>query len=143
MAIITDQSDRYEIPHEPGEWVMLKSLRGSQMDEAEQEKTIKAMKRYAPILEAMGPEMQQQSKATAKDDKDTDKDTDSITVRRADYDPETLIKYALAGWSYPEEPDDNPADMLDNITRDWLWDTIVEANTRPPASAPGGEPSLN
>ena len=138
MAIITDASDKYDIPHEPGEWVMLKRLSGAQMDEADHTNTTKVLERLGPILKTLGPEAQ-----NMRDGQKKDEDPDDIKTRRSGYDPGILIKYALVGWSYEEEPDDNPANMLDAITRDWLWDTIVEANTRPPASAPDGEPSSN
>lgn len=138
MAIITDHSDRYNHPHEPDQWVMLKRLSGAQMDEADYTNTTKVLERLGPIMAAMGPEATQQSQAQAKD-----QDPNDIKTRRSGYDPGVLIKYAVTGWSYPEEPDDNPADMLDAITRDWLWDTIVLENTRPPVSAPSGEPSSN
>lgn len=133
MAIITDESTRYPIPHEPDQWVMLKKLTGSQMDEADQVNTASVMKRLAPVMKELD-QVQAQAQADAQDKTD-------IKVRRAGYDPNTLIKYAVTGWSYPEEPDDNPADMLDAITRDWLWDTIIMENTRAPESSPGGEPS--
>lgn len=138
MAIITDHSDKYEMPHEPGEWVMLKKLSGSQMDEADQENTRKVMERLGPIIAALGPEAQRQGR-----EQKAAEDPNDIKIRRAGYDPDVLIKYALAGWSYDEEPDGNPADMLDAITRDWLWDTIVLENTRSPEQSPGGEPSSN
>lgn len=133
MAIITEATTRHEIPHEPGEWVALKKLTGSQMDEADQVNTANVMKRLAPIMKELDT-AQAQRQADAQDKND-------IKTRRSGYDPGVLIKYALAGWSYPEEPDDNPADMLDAITRDWLWDTIIEENTRPPESEPSGVPS--
>jgi hypothetical protein len=136
MAIITEATTRHEIPHEPGEWVSLKKLSGSQMDEADQVNTAKVMERLGPILAALGPDARKEGQAQA-----ADQDPSDIKSRRSGFDPGTLIKYALVGWSYPEEPDGNPADMLDAITRDWLWDTIILENTRSPESLPGGEPS--
>lgn len=134
MAIITDESMRYPIPHEPGQWVMLKQLNGAQMDVADQAQTAKVMERLGPILKALGPDANQQSQAQAEA-----QDPDDIKVRRAGYDPETLIQYALDDWSYEQPMIPENIARLDAFTRDWLWDTIVEANTRPPASAPGGE----
>ena len=137
MAIITDETTRYMIPHEAiaREWVELKKLSGAQMDDADQVNTAKAMERIGPIMAALGPDALK-AQAQAKDE-----DPDDIKTRRAGYDPATLINYALLGWSYDEEITPENVSRLDAITRDWLWDTIVEENTRPPQSAPGGEPS--
>jgi len=136
LAIIDkNRSDRFDIPHEPGEWVMLRKLSGSEMDEADQENTRKVMERLAPILKDLDS-TQAQAQAAAQDPND-------IKTRRATYDPGVLIKHALVGWSYAEEPDGSPSDMLDAITRDWLWDTIVLENTRPPEIVPAGELSSN
>ncbi len=136
MAIVTDESTRFPIPHEPDEWMMLKRLSAVQMDIADQAGTAKVMERIAPIMAALGPDAPKQALADV-----AEADPDDIKTRRAAYDPETLINMALTGWSYDEEVEYATVSQLDTATRDWLWDTIVQENTRPPAPAPGGEPS--
>ena len=135
MAIITDETDQYGIPHEPGEWVELKKLSGRQMDKAEEIVGTKAIKSLGPVMqELQGIDLPEPKAKTPEQER---------AAWRERYDPEFLIKTALVKWSYTEELPDNPEEILDGITRDWLWEFIVEQNSRPPALSPGGEPSSN
>ncbi len=133
MAIITNETIRHDIPHEPGEWVELKRLSGSQMDKAEEIVGTKAIQRLGPVMqELQGIDLPEPKQKTPEQERAT---------WRERYDPEFLINEALACWSYSDAIPDNPGAVLDGVTRDWLWDTIVLVNTRPPESSPGGEPS--
>ena len=137
MALITGTAHKVYIPHEDSKadggphWVEIRKLSGSEMDEAQ-------ASRMATLMERMGSLMTQMNGMRTPSD---DTDSDSIETRRQLYDPEVLIKHALVAWSYGADIDENPGGQLDAVTRDWLWGVIVEENTRPPASLPGGGPS--
>ena len=130
MALIDKSPKRFDIPHELGEWVELRLLSGSEMDKAQESATAKMMARMTEILSVMKSVPQTDTKAD-----------DSITARRIAYDPTILIEHALVSWSYSDEVSSDTIGQLDAVTRDWLWDTIVEKNTRPPVLSLGGGPA--
>ena len=138
MAVVTNTGHKVYIPHEQSEadggphWVEIRNLSGSEMDEAQQVKSIR-------ILEQMGHLWGELRHHAPKSDKAT---KDSLEVRRHSYDHDVLIKHAPLACSYGELPE-QPGHVLDAITRDWLWDTIVDENTRSPLPSPSGEPSQN
>ena len=137
MALITGTAHTVYIPHEASNddggphWVEIRKLSGAEMDEAQ-------ASRMATLMERMGSLMTQMSGIRTPSE-DADKDT--IESRRQLFDPDVLIGYALVAWSYTTSIDGSPGAQLDAVTRDWLWDVIVEENTRPPVSSPGGGPS--
>ena len=137
MALITGTAHKVYIPHEATEadggphWVEIRKLSGSEMDEAQ-------ASRMDTLMERMGNLMAQMNGMRTPSD---NTDSDSVETRRQLYDPEVLIKHALVAWSYKVAIDGNPGAQLDAVTRDWLWNVIVEENTRPPASLPSGGPS--
>jgi hypothetical protein len=132
MALIDKTTRRAHIPHEASEenggphWVDIRQLSGAEMDDASEARTDKVLARMSSVIAGLQnvPDL----------DKRTDKE--SMEVRRQTYDPDILINYALQAWSYSEPLGETPSRLLDAITRDWLWELIVEANTRPPASWP-------
>ena len=130
MALIDKSPKRFDIPHELGEWVELRLLSGAEMDSAQESATAKMMARMTDILSAMKSVPQTESKPD-----------DSITARRIAYDPTILLGHAVLAWSYGAEVNSETVGQLDAVTRDWLWETIVEENTRPPVSSLGGEPA--
>ena len=135
MAIITDESERYDIPHESGQWVELKKLSGRQMDKAEDLADARAIESLGPVMQGLqGIDLPEPKAKTPAQER---------AVWHERYDPEFLIKHSLVKWSYTDELPDDPESVLDGITRDWLWAFIVEQNSRPPALSPGGEPSSN
>ena len=98
------------------------------MDEALEKNTEKVLARMENFSEGM-------ANLTSST---TDEEKEDIAYRKQMYDPTILINYALKEWSYPVDMN-NPSEQLDGLTRDWLWQTIVEANTRPPALSLDGE----
>lgn len=139
MGLITGTAHKVKVPHEQSEadggphWMEIRKLSGSEMDEANHSATTKVLDRMVDI---MGSLPQSATPPTP-----TPEEKNSMAIRRAVYDPEVLIKHALIAWSYSEEVGPDPGSQLDSITRDWLWETIVEENTHPPEPLPIGEPS--
>ena len=135
MGLIQGTAHKIQVPHEQSEanggphWVEIRKLSGSEMDEASQSQTTKVLERMGDMIATL--------QGTVREP--TDKEKNSLVVRRMVYDPEVLIRHALVSWSYREEVGEDPGTQLDSITRDWLWETIVDENTYPPVPSPSGE----
>jgi len=135
MGLIQGTAHKVQVPHEQTEenggphWVEIRKLSGSEMDEASQAQT-------QGILDRMGDMIGSLSSTTPPTM--TDEEKNSLLVRRATYDPEVLIRHALVSWSYHEDKGPDPGSQLDAVTRDWLWETIVDENTHPPVPLPSG-----
>ena len=134
MGLIEGTYHKVHIPHEQTEedggphWVEIRKLSGAEMDEASQSQTKQVLDRMGDVIGTL-----QGSAPTP-----TDEERNSLLVRRQVYDPEILIHHALRAWSYSQDVDGNPCGQLDAITRDWLWETIVDENTYPPVPLPSG-----
>lgn len=140
MAVVTNTAHKVYSPHESSEadggphWVEIRNLSGSEMDEAQQAKSLRVMEQMGHILKDL-----QGIKKTPEQLEEEARTKNDIEVRRQVYDPDVLMRHALLSWSYGDLPD-NPGEVLDAVTRDWLWDTLVEENTRPPLlSLSGGQ----
>jgi len=139
MGLITGTAHKVDVPHERSEadggphWVEIRKLSGSDMDEANHSATAKVLDRMGEVLNSLP--------SSAKPPTPTLEEQNSMAIRRAVYDPVILIKHALMSWSYHEEIGPDPGSQLDSITRDWLWELIVEENTHPPEPLPTGEQS--
>ena len=137
MGLIQGTAHKVQVPHEQTEenggphWVEIRKLSGSEMDEASQSASAKVIERMGDMLATL---------QGAKPPEQTDEEKNSLLVRRASYDPDILIRHALVSWSYPEESSQDPGGQLDSLTRDWLWETIVDENTHPPVPLPSGGP---
>lgn len=130
MALVGNTSKREFIPHEAGEWVEVRLLTGAEMDEAQDSQTKQVIAKLGDMI----PSAIQNAQSNRQPD-------DSIQARKLAYDSAILLHYAITAWSYDDPVRDNPGAQIDALTRDWLWEIIVEMNTRPPVSLPGGEPS--
>ena len=124
MLIDRNQLERLSVPHELGEWVDIRALTGAEMDRASDVMTEKALKQFGDSLEAIMNVSSKKTEATTQN-------------RKQGYDPTTLLNCAVAAWSYHLPVSRDSIELLDAITREWLWEQIVERNTRPPANANG------
>ena len=116
MALVGREIERVEIPHEDGQWVELRALSGAELDEAERRNTRRVLEMVQGVDLGSIPT--------------TGQDPDERERRRAAYEPETLIRHALVGWSYAEPCDDEHKALLDAPTRAWLVEAILERNVR-------------
>ena len=146
MAIVTNTAHRIEIPHEQSEenggphHMVIRFLSGSEMDEAATVKSTKVLETVGPLMKDI---QQTQANQTEEEKAKSEQEALKIESRRQAYDPGVLIKHALISWSYPEEIPEHPGQVLDAVTRDWLWSLIVEENSRPPLSLGSGEHNSN
>lgn len=119
MLVDTNKVERLAIPHELGNWIEIRQLTGVEMDEASDVSTSRTLKQYKESLDAiLGAGRDRQRDESQRD-------------RKALYDSRTLLNKAVTGWSYeaPVTPDN--IELLDGATRDWIWEEIVNRNTRP------------
>lgn len=118
MGLIdTSKTERLEHPNEKGQWVDIRPLLATEMDEARD-------KRIKHILDMWGDTIKGATagKATQQDD---------IASRVQQYDSETLLNAAIKAWSYEGEINSANIARLDGSTRDWLVEEVVKSNTRP------------
>lgn len=123
MALAGKLSSPVEVPHEPGNFFIFRSLTAGQLSEAATVATMAAIRIAAelPQRQAIEPEAAARARA-ARDPFD-------------DYDQETLCRYGIAGCRGAEYPDletvlpENPV-ALDSRTTAWAARRIYEFNVR-------------
>ncbi len=116
MLIDTSKTDRLNIPHEKGQWVDIRPVLATEMDEAKD-------KRIKKLLDMWGDTLKDMPSGEGKQ-------RDDLNSRVQQYDGMTLLKAAIVNWSY-EAPVDGNIGKLDGATRDWLIEEVVKRNTRP------------
>lgn len=114
----TSKTERLEHPEESGQWVEIRPLLATELDEARDVRMRKLLDLWGDILkDAATP---------------TDRgDTNELESRVQQYDSEFLLKYAVTGWSYDASVNPENIARLDGVTRDWLVREVVKRNTRP------------
>lgn len=118
-----------EHPYEPGVQIGVRSLRGTEMDEAREAKVKRTYASWKGDLTEV-PDAAKAAKVEV---------VDTIESRIAQFDVSTLLKYAIKSWSYEAEVSPEAIDNLDSVTREWLAEEVVTRNTRPlPLSIDGG-----
>ncbi len=115
------KTDRLEVPDEAGQWIEVRSLLATEMDEARETRLTKIIARFAgeKLPDVTPPAVEQE---------------ETLEQRAVGYDALTLIKYAVVAWSYDVEVKPGKlehVELLDIATRDWLVLQVVERNTRP------------
>lgn len=125
--MLVGKTERRDIPHEVGQWFEFRQLSGVELDEAEQVQTKASLAMISGLDEAALASLRAQA-GTAREGPAPDK-----------YDKATLLKYAVAGWSYGEPCTLANVAKLDALTRDWAVGVVLEMNTRPLAITSGGE----
>ena len=113
MGLVTSQKEWLDIPDEAGERVQIRPLSGSELREAEMEKTKATfrMLRDAEVRNLM-------DLANAAEDEEEPDPTGS-------YDHQTVVKYGLLDWTYDEDLNDESRYLLVASTQDWLVTEIL------------------
>lgn len=120
MALVRGQTERLDIPHEPGEWVVIKKLPWGLLDGAREARTRTVISR----AKDMGPELM----ASLRDAGNREDVQEALADEVNEYDRAFLFDHAIAEWSY-DAPVSEAGD-LDEITADWLAREIVRFNSR-------------
>lgn len=129
--MLAGRKEKRDIPHEAGEWFEFQTLSGKQMEEAQAIERDRTLKQMRDMGQDLIQAMQGRSGAT-----ETPAPVDF-------YDKETLVRYGVVSWSYPERCDDDNKALLDAATRLWAATAIVEMNTRTPGEATGSSVNSN
>lgn len=162
MALVdTSKVDRLPVPHEEGQWVEVRALLATEMDEAKDGRTKRLLNMFegdlpkpseskdSPAVKVMVLEVL--NKALGHFDlppgveqvindalaKLPSEEPETLAQRVAQYDALTVLKHSVVCWSYAAPVELKNVERLDSVTRDWLVQEIVERNTRPLASVNG------
>lgn len=122
--LITDQKERLDIPHEPGEWLDIRPLTWRELDRARSAQTAIAMDNAGKLpLEIF---------------QDARKEERKIPVENQ-YDRAVVIKAGIVGWSYTTGFSAEGTDKLDARTAEWAFKAILERSTIPSAEGEGSD----
>jgi len=119
--------EKLDIPHEEGEWVEIRSLSFTAMEEAsdnKQERDLRQVKR-------MGGDVFEAIMRSSKQADSSGKGDESATAKVAtvdSYDKETLLVKAIVAWSYDGKPTMDRIRDLDSRTAAWLSREVFERN---------------
>ena len=115
MAIVTGLTKRVEIPHEEGQWIIIRQLSKRQKEKAAEARLNSVMK----LAKSMGPELMdrlggREGRATPTVDNPNDA-----------YDWPTVLKFGIADWSYDEKLSPEAIDELDEATANFAFEQIL------------------
>ena len=113
-----------EIPHEPGQRMTFRLLKGEEVDEAKRVATQRNLEASIPFMRlSEGIDLSKVPPPPPAEENPED-------VRRKEHDADILIKYGVVDWSYQAECDEATKRDLDARTRDWARDIILDMNVR-------------
>ena len=120
--------EKLDIPHEEEQWVEIRNLSWTAMEEAvnnKQERDIGQVKRMGgDVFEAIMRSSKDDDAPT--EDESTEKKGRGATFES--YDMETLLRKAIISWSYEGKPTVERIQDLDAKTAKWLAREIYERN---------------
>lgn len=111
--IVKSITKQVGIPHEPGQWMLLKRLSWRQLDEASDIASDASFSR----IKKMGAEMIQALRTTVATPADA-------TV----YDRAYVLSAGISKWSYEEDVSPENIDSLDEATAAWAYSEILKLN---------------
>lgn len=114
MAIVSGITKKIEIPHESGEWVVIRQLSWRQREQASEVQTNRQFTR----VKSIGPEL---LRAFERAGERVAIDADPANT----YDRGTILQSGVVSWSYSKEPKPEEIDGLDETTADWLFHEII------------------
>lgn len=123
--MLAGRTEWRDVPHAPGERIEFKTLSGLQMQRAKDKVVESATKNYMAMLKGLDA----QTMATLREQEKQNASAEP------GYDEETLIKWAVNGWSLDIECSDENKLLLDGPTLKWAVSVIVEMNTLPLAKS--------
>lgn len=114
VALITDLSQRVEVPEHKGEWIELRHLSRRQLREASRLKTYEAL----DTLNHMSRDTQ--AAITEANERRGDADVQAaLTDPFTSYDLDALLAAGITAWSYDEPVTPETIDRLDLATAEW------------------------
>lgn len=117
------------IPHEPGEWFKFRMLSGRQLEEAGDAQQA----RYLSVAKLLGSEVFDSFRKESNEEPvQADATPEDIT---RGYHVDTVLKYGVIGWSYPEKITPQTLGDLDDVTRAWAAREILTLTLPKPEDA--------
>ena len=125
---------RVELPHEPGQWVEVRQLSGSQLERAREARSLRAIE----IARAMGPELLGAQIST--EDRAA-----AVAVRDPlnDYDRTMLLLAGITAWSYQEPVSPDSIADLDDETMELIARELLPPDRSEAARKNGSGPSTS
>jgi len=116
MAIVTGLTKKVDIPHEEGQWIIIRQLSWRQREKASDSKTDSVLAR----VKSMGVDLMHELRGA---EKRADVKA-ALADPAASYDRSLVLQFGIVDWSYgkfaPEIVDD-----LDEITAAWAVEQIL------------------
>lgn len=131
--LVSDRSTwkRFELPHEDGQWVLLRPLTADEYQHCLDVRSSAVLKKFA--------DLPSETLRVFREDTDRTRN-DEVTSR--EIDPITAIKYAVMEWSYgTDNCTDENKQNLDMQTVEVIKDRILEMNAPRPLSSVNGSNS--
>jgi hypothetical protein len=132
MAIVTHMTRRVDVPHEPGEWIELRSLGWAALEQCEAERLRKVFGRMRDTRDALGADLnaeiqkaRDEQAAAAQQSPAADAPPPTLEDVANRYDQAALLLAGIAAWSYAEPVSAATIAQLDPVTAKWA--TLVLA----------------
>jgi len=109
--LINDVTRKVEIPHEPGEWMILRKLSWRQEELAKEMQTDKVLKKAKSFVGMM---------------KDFDKGSSEKADPSLQYDMGFVLEAGIVKWSYDAEVNKENINALDAQTAEWAFNEILD-----------------
>lgn len=120
MGIVTGINKRLDIPHEPGEWMMIRKLSWRQLQTASDARTASVMQ----TVKAMGGEVLRELQGAREREDVQTAAADPLTG----YDLGDLLRAGIEAWSYSMSVNRESIDALDDETARWAGRAILDFN---------------
>ena len=111
--LIGTSSEKYEIPHESGEWVELRKLSARQLRKCEKER----QKEVMSLAREMGADIFKALQGVETPDREVDV--------RSRYHLDTLLELAIESWSYDEPVSKENIGRLDEQTEQFIVSKVL------------------
>ncbi len=123
MALVSQNVQQIEIPHEPGEWLNLRPLSWLQLTQAREIQTRTVLERMRAMGGEVVGEFREEPSAEVPESED---ESDPLS----NLDRRTVLRGGVVGWSYREKFNRDKLDDLDEETAEWAARTIIGLNQR-------------
>lgn len=113
MPIVTGLTKRLPIPHEKGQWIIIRQLSWRQKEKASEAKTDSVL----AWAKTMGAELMREIQSAA---------SRPATLDPADsYDKALVLRFGITDWSYETPLSPDAIDELDDVTAAWAVGEIL------------------
>lgn len=141
--LVCDVTERFPIPHEPGEWVELRQLGYIALQKCAAPKEQEALAK----ARALGAEFLQTVEQLSAADRAKVDAASGDAVKAAEYDQAAMLVASISAWSYGEPPTAENIARLDKRTADFIFERCLalyekDESDRVKASSPSTSPSM-